>query len=194
MEPSIIRHLATRFEPYLTLHRIHPSKTYSYAARKFFNLPIVDHTRHAPKCKNGESWVYVATPSDAELNNLALTQRLYIGAQTQDRMFRGDNLDGENFHHAEMRRGRGDDNLQSYLNGGGEVKVHRISAADITFLAKSSPGLVRLQKLMQQQLPPRAHTAWWLEQYVLHYELAEWRWNKDGATSFVSQFLARCEA
>lgn len=194
MEPSIIRHFACRFEAYLTLHGIHASRTYSYAARKFFDLPVIEHTRHAPKCKSGESWIYIAVPTGARLDALALNERLYIGAQTQDRMFRGDNLDGENFHHAEMRRGRGEDNLVSYLRRGGEVKVYRIAAADIHSVSMSDRGLVRLQKLMQQPLPPRAHQAWWLEQYVLHYELAAWRWNKEGATAYVSHFLARCDA
>jgi hypothetical protein len=191
VQTSVIRHLASGFDLYLTLHRLHPSRTYSYAARKFFNLRVIEHTRHGSKCKAGESWVYVAVPSVATLNDLASNQRLYIGAQTQDRMFRGDNLTGENFHHAEMRRGRGEDNLESYLKLGREVKVFRIAAADVYRFAKSAQDLHSLYRLMQQPLPPRTHQAGWLEQYVLHYELPAWRWNKDGASAEVSRFLAR---
>lgn len=190
MHSSIIRHLAPGFEVYLTLHCLHSSNTYSYAARKFFNLPVIEHTRHASKCKAGESWVYVAASSDASLDDLTSNQRLYIGAQTQDRMFRGDNLNDENFHHAEMRRGRGNDNLESYLKYSGEVKVYRIASVDAYRFAKSIHDLQSLYRLMQQPLPPRTHQAWWLEQYVLHYELPIWRWNKEGATVDVSRFLA----
>jgi hypothetical protein len=190
MQQSDLRHLASSFEHYLTLHRIHPTQTYSYAARKFFDLPVIEHTRHAQKCRAGESWVYVAVPAEAKLSELASDQRLYIGAQTTDRMFRGDRLAGENFHHAEMRRGRGVDNLETYLMRSGPVKVHRIPAFDIYRLAKSKDELASLALLMQQPLPPRTHQAWWLEQYVLHHEHLEWRWNKDGANSEVSRFLA----
>ncbi|MBP6902784.1 MAG: hypothetical protein KBC73_22015 [Burkholderiaceae bacterium] len=190
MQSSIISHLAQRFEPYLTLHRLHPSKVYSYAAREFFNLPVIDYSRHAPKCKAGESWVYIATPAEANLSALPPEQRLYVGAQTQDRMFRGDGLSGDNFHHAEMRRGRGDDNLGSYLQQTGEVKIHRIDAASILHGANSIPELQKLTRLMRMPLPARAHQAWWLEQYVLHHELRTWRWNKDGAAAHVSKSLA----
>jgi hypothetical protein len=191
MQQTITQHLASGFELYLTLHGIHATKTYSYAARKFFNLPVIEHTRHSPKCKLGESWVYVAAPAEAKLAELDLDQMLYIGAQTSDRMFRGDNPHGDNFHHAEMRRGRDHDNLESYLRRGGQVNVHRIAAFDIHRLAKSKRELALFAELMAQPLPPRTHQAWWLEQYVLHHELPNWRWNTDGANAKVSAFLSR---
>lgn len=193
MNPSLLRHLASAFDLYLTLHRIHPSKTYSYAARQFFNVPVIEHTRHGAKCKTGGSWVYVAVPTDADLEDLVPAQRLYIGAQTQDRMFRGDELSVENFHHAEMRRGCGGDNLESYLLNNGPVSVYRISATAIHWESRSVPELHSLGSLMQQPLPPRTHQAWWLEQYVLHHEIQDWRWNRNGAVSGVSTFLARCQ-
>jgi hypothetical protein len=194
MQQNIIRNLASGFELYLTLHRIHATKTYDYAARESFNLSVIEHTRHRPKCKTGESWVYVAVPAMASLANLAPDQNLYIGAQTADRMFRGDNLGGENFHHAEMRRGRGDDNLESYLKRVGQVEVHRIAATDIYRLSTSKQELALLQRLMKQPLAPRTHQAGWLEQFVLHYELPMWRWNKDGANAYASRFLAEATA
>lgn len=191
MHHSVISHLASGFELYLTLHRIHSTKVYSYAARKFFGLPVIEHTRHIPKCKMGESWVYVTIPAGASLTSLVVEERLYIGAQTADRMFRGDSLAGDNFHHAEMRRGRADDNLESYLRRIGQVSIHRIAAKEIHRLAKSKKELADLVLLMQLPLPPRAHQAWWLEQFVLHHELPTWRWNKDGSHPVVSRFLMR---
>lgn len=105
-------------------------------------------------------------------------------------MFRGDNLNGENFHHAEMRRGKGGDNLESFLSSGKEVKIYRIDATAIHRVANSNLELSALAHLMQQPLPARAHKAWWLEQYILHHELPKWRWNSDGAISFVSSLLS----
>lgn len=190
MSSPVLSHLATHFERYLTLHRVHPSRTYNYKARNFFDLPLIEFTRHRPKCASGESWVYVATPASANIAQLANDEKLYIGAQTQDRMFRGDNLDGENFHHAEMRAGKGADNLVSFLKTSGEVVVSRISGDAIYSAVARVPELHVLHTLMRQPLPPRAHRAWWLEQYVLNCELPSWRWNTRGATNFVSVFLA----
>ncbi|PPE68786.1 hypothetical protein C1702_15005 [Caldimonas thermodepolymerans] len=133
---------------------------------------------------------YVAVPTDARLDRLAPHERLYIGTQTQDLMFRGDGLAGDNFHHADMRRGRGADNLEAYLRHDGEVKVYRIATIDIHALAKADPELHLLHLLMQQPLPRRAHQGWWLEQYVLHHEHPSWRWNQQGAASSVARWLS----
>src|SRR5687768_16919984 len=121
---------APYFERYLTLERVHPIKTYDYVARGFRGEPVIDLTMHGPKCKRGESWVYVAIPHGRRLDALKSDEKLYVGAQTQDRMFRGDGGIGRtNYHHAEMRSGNGADNPISLLRSGTKIDIHR-GAAD----------------------------------------------------------------
>lgn len=55
---------------------------------------------HGKKCSGG-SWLYIAIDDNADLSTLNNEQKLYVGSQSQDRMFRGDGLKGKNFHHAE---------------------------------------------------------------------------------------------
>ena len=98
--PHILPFVAKYAEHYLTLHRLHPTRTYNYLARKVENEPVIEVTRHAQKCRIGESWMYIAVPSGARLIDLGREEKLYVGAQTTDRMFRGDGLGGDNFHHA----------------------------------------------------------------------------------------------
>ena len=114
--PLLIDKLGAISEHYLTLQRVDTFRKYNYAKRNYFDLPVIEVSRHGQKCKNGESWLYFAVPSNARLNSLAPEDRLYVGAQKQDRMFRGDGLNGNNYHHAEMRKGNGDDNPVAFLN------------------------------------------------------------------------------
>lgn len=165
--------IAEHFEHYLTLIRLVPGETYNYAARRFFGLPVVEHRRHAPKCGPGEEWTYVVVPVGADLRRLSPEQRLYVGAQTSDRMFRGDDVPDENFHHAEMRRGRDRDNLESFLAAGGSVDVYRLPMHRFRTQTPQDPVLRRLLALPTAS---RQHLGYWAEQLLL-LSCGPWRWN-----------------
>jgi hypothetical protein len=174
---DILQYLAPSFEHYLTLERVHPTRTYSYAARGYTGLPVIEVTQHRPKCKIGESWLYVAAPATARLSTLGSGEKLYVGAQTQDRMFRGDGMGGSNYHHAEMRAGKGDDNPVSFLNTVGKISIHRISAEAIGVIVSRTPAMAPLAKLLLQPRTSRKHVGYWFEQYILSHEHSQWRWN-----------------
>jgi len=123
---SLIFHLAPVSER-LTLERVRAQATYNYKARGFFDLPVIESTFHAPKCRP-DSWLYVAAPTGSSLAALSPSDKLYVGSQTADRMFQGDGMGGNNFHHAQMRAGNGNDTLLNYLSAGHRVDIHRISA------------------------------------------------------------------
>lgn len=165
--------LAQYFERYLTLVRVVPGRTYNYKARGFFDLPVIEHHRHAPKCAVGDEWTYVAIPTGADLRRLSREQRLYIGAQTSDRMFRGDDVREENFHHAEMRRGRDRDNLESFLNTEGPVDVYRLPMHRFRTQPVRDP---LLQHLLTLPTSSRQHLGYWAEQLLL-LRSGPWRWN-----------------
>ena len=57
-------------QKYITLKGIHPSQKYSYVARGFNDLPVIEHKLHASKCKSGESWLYFAVPKGQPLQAL----------------------------------------------------------------------------------------------------------------------------
>lgn len=170
---SLINHLAPRFERYLTLERVHPQATYNYKARNFFDLPVIESTFHAPKCRP-DSWLYVAAPTGIFLADLSSSDKLYVGSQTADRMFRGDGKGGKNFHHAQMRAGNGNDTLVEYLRAGHRVDIHRIAAAALRQAVAETAPLRCLTPLLGQ---PTQHVGYWFEQLVLHQEGRAWRWN-----------------
>ncbi len=175
--PNLFAHLAPVAERYLTLLRVHPSRRYNYAKRGFFDLPVIDVSQHGPKCKQGETWLYFAVPATACLTALAPQDRLYVGAQTQDRMFRGDGLDGNNYHHAEMRAGNGSDNPAAFLASGQQISVCRVPAHRIQTVISETPALEPLRVLAEQPRTPKKHLGWWYEQYILFSEPKQWRWN-----------------
>lgn len=184
---NVVSLLAPYFERYITLEHVHPSQTYDYKARGFFGLPVIEVSMHKPKC-SPDSWLYVAVPADVSLSSLAQGQRLYVGSQTSDRMFRGDAMGGLNFHHAQMRAGNGDDNPVNYLRAGGRVTVHRVNATRIAAAFAEVPSLHRFRPLLAQT---RMHVGYWLEQHVLMHELNDWRWNTAGADSSARAVLQR---
>ncbi|OQK17628.1 hypothetical protein AU255_07120 [Methyloprofundus sedimenti] len=186
--PNLIAYLTPVAEHYLTLLRVHPSKRYNYATRGYFDLPVIEVDQHGPKCKRGESWLYFAVPANAGLTALAPQERLYVGAQTQDRMFRGDGL-RNNYHHAEMRAGNGSDNPASFLASGQQITIFRAPAYQIQALISETPALGLLRVLAEQPRTPKKHLGWWYEQYVLHSEPRQWRWNTAAADkSFAKLF------
>lgn len=190
MLPNLITHLSPIAELYLTLLRVHPSAPpYNYAKRGFFGLPVIEVNQHGPKCKQGESWLYFAIPSTASLTALKPDDRLYVGAQTQDRMFRGDKLDGNNYHHADMRSGNGSDNAVAFLNSGQQIAIYRLHAHHIKFLVDNTAELELLRILANQSRTSRKHLGWWYEQYVLHSEPKQWRWNTQGADKTLAKLF-----
>lgn len=188
--PDLIPYVARHAEHYLTLHRVHPARTYNYLARGFKNQPVIEASRHAQKCRIGETWMYIAVPTGSKLNGLAQEEKLYVGAQTQDRMFRGDDLDGDNFHHAEMRAGNGPNNLISFLRSGQEVDVYRFSGTLLSDAANSVHDLRRLTPINRQPHKGRKHAGWWFEQYVLYREPKTWQWNTDPADKIIQKVLS----
>lgn len=170
---SLIFHLAPVFERYLTLERVRAQATYNYKARGFFDLPVIESTFHAPKCRP-DSWLYVAAPTGSSLAALSPSDKLYVGSQTADRMFRGDGMGGNNFHHAQMRAGNGNDTLLNYLSAGHRVDIHRISALGLRQAVLGTEALHRLAPLLEQ---PTRHVGYWFEQFVLHEDGKSWRWN-----------------
>lgn len=174
---NLVSLLAPHFDRYLTLERVHPTKTYHYKARGFFDLPVIDITMHKTKCIPG-SWLYIAVPANANVTSLEPSEKLYIGSQTADRMFRGDGMAGQNFHHAEMRAGNGTDDPLTYLRSGRKVSIFCISAAAIAKAIATTASLSRFQPLLHQ---PKKHVGYWFEQSVLDSERLDWRWNTAGA-------------
>ncbi|MBY0265253.1 MAG: hypothetical protein K2W84_02495 [Burkholderiales bacterium] len=188
--PNLLPFAATVAERYLTLLRAHPTKTYDYARRGYFGLPIIEVEQHGRKCKQGESWIYFAVPDGADLRALKAGERLYVGAQTQDRMFRGDGMGGENYHHAEMRAGNGDDTPLALLRSGNRIAIYRAQANRIATIVQEQAELSRLQILLQQPHTPTKHLGWWFEQYVLFSEPRQWRWNTASAHKALSRLFA----
>ncbi len=96
---SLVSLLAPGFECYVTLEMVHPTATYDYITetRNFTGSPVIETTRHLRKGKKGESWLYIAVPTSANLTTLSSSEKLYIGSQTGDRMFRGTGLNGVTF-------------------------------------------------------------------------------------------------
>lgn len=187
---NIPPYLSSYFELYLTLERVHPTRTYNYKKKGFTSMPVIEVSQHGQKCKQGESWMYIATPLGANINQLAQDERLYVGAQTQDRMFRGDGLDGENYHHAQMRAGNGDDNPISFLASGRRINIHRISSAALATSVSKNQELHFLKPLLMQPKTPRKHVGYWFEQYVLFSEPRLWRWNTAAAEKSLSAIIA----
>jgi hypothetical protein len=186
---NILPFLASSFDLYLTLERVHPSRTYDYKKKGFVGIPVIEVTQHGQKCKQGESWMYVATPLGAKLDALELDERLYVGAQTQDRMFRGDGLGGDNYHHAQMRSGNGVDTPVAFLKSGRRINIHRISATALASRVSETPELRFLVPLLRQPKAPRKHVGYWFEQYVLFSEPGLWRWNTAVAEKAVAAIL-----
>lgn len=175
--PNLVGFCAQIAEPYLTLLEVHPTHTYNYVKRGFTGLPVIEVKQHRPKCGRGESWLYVAVPAGTALKSLGVADRLYVGAQTQDRMFRGEGLGGTNFHHAEMRAGNGLDTPMALLQAGRQIDIYRINANQIASLISLDPDLHALKVLLAQLRTSTKHLGWWFEQYILFAEAGSWRWN-----------------
>lgn len=184
---AILESLAPYFERYLTLERVHPTKTYNYKARGFFGWPVIEITLHKPKCTPG-SWLYVAVPAGTQLTSIDSFEKLYVGSQTSDRMFRGDGMSGLNFHHAQMRAGNGEDNPVTYLRAGGRVDILRVGESSMRRALTDAPALMRLAAPMTAMT--KKHVGYWLEQVILAKEPKQWRWNTSAADREAVRLIA----
>jgi hypothetical protein len=122
------------------------------------------------------------------LHSLGRSDYLYVGAQTQDRMFRGDGTKGRNFHHAQMRAGNGADTPEAFLRTGRQITIYRADSARIESLVETTPALNRLRVLAQQPRTKTKHLGWWYEQYALATQF--WCWNTAGPDQVIKRLLA----
>ena len=187
---NVVSLLAPYFEPYITIHGIVPGCSYSYAKHGVESGEVLDFTMHRPKVSANE-WLYVVTPANARLEALDSGSRLYVGCETSDRMFRGKRSDGValNLHHREMRKGKGGENLVSFLRTRGDVRVHLIGKHSLARATREVSKLTPLQRLLDEPELPRVHAGTRFESAILHHEYEQWAWNTQHAHSGVVSFL-----
>jgi hypothetical protein len=183
---NVIELFAPYFDRYITINCLVPNEYYDYVKRRMNKLPVVDCTIHLSKCNPG-SWLYVAVNAETDLSNLKSDDKLYVGSQTQDRMFRGDGLKSKNFHHAEMRAGREGQNLIIYLEAGNQVIIYRMPCSKMSEAVREIEGLNRFIPLLNQ---PKKHVGYWFEQLILKYEPNTWKWNIAGVERGAQRIFA----
>lgn len=176
--------IASAAVPYIAINGL-SGKTYLYKVRtQEQKHPVVDHRMFERKASAG-SMVYFAVDSEANLHNLKPGEKLYVGSQSSsDRMFRGDGMNGENFHHAQMREGNAGEGLLTYLAKGRKVTIYRVSSLDLKRLVETQSSMSRYQPMVNGQLAlsrGRDLAGYWFEQLILREEKSEWAWNTQGA-------------
>ena len=174
---NTINILGKYLQKYISISGLSGS-TYTYKARSKEPFPVVTHKLHKEKCKPG-SWLYVALDSKADIKNIKNSDKLYIGSQTQDRMFRGDGLKGTNFHHLEMRKGNQHLNLINFLEAGNEVIIYRLGKDQLFQIAENEPDLKRIRPIISSSKIQKFTNSpgYWFEQIVLYQEKECWDWN-----------------
>ena len=173
---STIKLLSRFFEKYITITAI-TDKTYTYRREIW---PVVVHDLHREKCKRG-SWLYIAVNGNSDLNDLHDYQKLYVGSKKNDRMFRGLK---NNFHHKQMRKGNGLNNLEEYLKEGETVDIYIISKDVLMNRAANDPKLKYISLILSDNsLNDTDHPGYWYEQTILYEEKQSWSWNTKGADS-----------
>lgn len=179
-----IQNLAKYFKPYMEITSIDSARTYSYKARCSTAWPVVENKMFRSKISQS-SILYAAIDAEADLENLKPEDLLYIGSQkSSDRMFRGDNLGGKNFHHLSMRKGREGNHLTQFLNTGRRVNIYYIDENSLMEFAESempeSQAMLNLKK---------DHPGFIFEQLVLLEGHKLWSWNSDGPHKSISAAL-----
>lgn len=181
---NLIAKIAQVAKPYITISGF-TGETYTYAVRtKNVAHPVIDHVMHEAKASAGQM-IYFAVPGTADLQSLNPEEKLYIGSQgNTDRMFRGDNMGGKNFHHLQMRDGNRKLNLISYLRTGGCLTIYRAASSDLYRMISEDTLLKAMLPLADGRIKlsrGRDHIGYWLEQLALRDDLTEWQWNSRGA-------------
>ena len=185
-----VKSLSKYFSLYLTIDGF-TGETYTYKKRTDDVFPEVSCKMHKPKCQPG-SWLYIAIDGDANIQNLNQSDTLYVGSQTQDRMFRGDGLKGKNFHHAEIRKGNGMKNLEEHLSKRNSVKIFTLSKDTMEKFVIEDPDLMHLQIIHQEKYKKtKIHPGYWLEQIILSEDIKEWAWNTKGVDSSAMAAIKR---
>ena len=138
--------------------------------------------------------MYVAVPANANVSRPDEGERLYVGAQKGDRMFRGDRPD--TYHHWQMRQGNGSDTPEAYMNSGQRIAIWRIAGKSLNGAVTNVPELRILKPLLDRARPRGIeHIGWCFEQAVLAIDgLAidggKWRWNTTRANRRVCELLS----
>lgn len=178
---NAIKVLSKYFKEYITINGL-TGATYTYAVRSDKRWPVVSCYMHMAKCKPS-SWLYIAIDANADMNNLNESDMLYIGSQTQDRMFRGDGLKGNNFHHQEMRNGKGGSNLESYLANGSSVKIYVLDKSFLERITNTDNFLIKYKPILDSKEINKkvGHAGYWYEQIILSENRDSWSWNCKGA-------------
>ena len=181
---SMFKNLSSKFKKYITIKGL-TGERYNYRSK---NHPVVDYEIHKEICING-SWLYIAVEGNSDVLDLDDSKKLYVGCKKERaRMFRG--LNGKNFHHKQMRKGKGQNNLEGYLQIGGTVDIYII---DILGMLDAE---VTERQYMAAILahPPKysEHPAWWYEQIILSEEKRSWSWNKQGAETKARNHINQC--
>lgn len=174
---DIISTIAPYFQHYIHISRVHPTATYNYLAREAIGLPVFETKLLLPKARDGESRTYIAVAGGANPTSLKPGERLYVGCETADRMFRGDGTSGTNFHHGNMRSGKGGDDPVKLLRAGGTIDIYCLDARSLAKRTGLTSALASIVRIMNT---PGKHPGYWLEQLILHQEFEQWRWNKRG--------------
>jgi hypothetical protein len=145
------------------------------------------------KC-GADSILYMAIAAGTDLWSPRLGQKLYVGSQSGiDRMFRGDGLKGQNFHHAEMRNGNNGQGLINYLTSGRQVDIFQIDSTKLVELTETVPRFLRLVPMARGivTLPMgRNYAGYWFEQLILREERNQWAWNSQGIQAEAQQVFA----
>ena len=182
--------LSRKFKKYITIKGF-TGEEYTYKKRSDKNYRVVDIELHKEKCKPG-SWLYIAVEGNSDVIDLDDSQKLYVGSQTKDRMFRGDGLDGKNFHHQQMREGNGQNNLEEYLQLGGTVDIFIIGKDILEELAAKVTELQFVSAILADDSLKRTdQPGWWYEQIILSEEKESWSWNIKGAGSDVKKAVKK---
>jgi len=182
--------LSRKFKKYITIKGF-TGEEYTYKKRSDKNYRVVDIELHKEKCKPG-SWLYIAVEGNSDVIDLDDSQKLYVGSQTKDRMFRGDNLDGKNFHHEQIREVNGQNILEEYLEIGGTVDIFIIGKDILEELAAQVTELQFVSAILADASLKRTdQPGWWYEQIILSEEKESWSWNIKGAGSEVKKAVKK---
>lgn len=145
----------------------------------------VEHNRLLKKFNNKTSICYAAMSSKADLNAINPEDCLYIGTGMGcQRYWRGKGLNGEkfnatNFHHTQMRKGRNENNIETYLEKGNSISIYVITGDQIKRLAAQNKLNVRLH--LARSIRGTPHYGNVLENEILAEGVHSWSWNTRAA-------------
>lgn len=182
---GLIRTIAPYFKPYVELHSLAGDSYYfrkestslrDLDGNKRFWHPRLKHSMLRTYHSDTEGILYAALPKTVNLQEVRADDLLYLGCSATGgtRYWRGRPSPTEKypvpmscFHHEQMRRGRGGNNLEGYLSHSGPVVVHTLTDADVLTIVQKH-GI---------ELPEGKYPAHQLERAVLLEDFLRWKWN-----------------